>query len=202
MSLLLAGTLGVCRDQADPAQPITLPTAGGPAGPGGAAMFGQLVAAQIPSEALLAYMSLLALFSAADDGYRAGRWVLYALSLPVCAAVVATSYLAHRPAAAVSATPGASLRRLPWLPMCTSVCAMAVYGLSVPGSALQASMSGTGFAITAGCLSVGGGLLMSLFAPLLGRGNAVPPVSTAPAAEAEQRAESASESEGLVCARA
>jgi hypothetical protein len=174
MSLLQAGKVGVCRDQAHPAQPIRLPGPIGTGGPAGAGTFGQLVAAQIPSEALLAYISLLALFSATDGGYLAGRWVLYGLSLPICAAAVASSYFARRPVDAGART---SVRRLPWLPMSTSVCAMAVYGLSVPGSALEASMSGTGFAITAGCLSVGGGLMMSLFAPMLARGNAIRPGS-------------------------
>jgi hypothetical protein len=32
-------------------------------------------------------------------------------------------------------------------------------------------MPGTTFAIVAGCLAVGGGVMMSIFAPFLGKGN-------------------------------
>ncbi|HZC73099.1 MAG TPA: hypothetical protein VE442_20565 [Jatrophihabitans sp.] len=177
MSLLMAGTVGVCRDLASPTERISL--RGDDRSSTGVATFGHLVVAQIPGEALLAYTSLLALFSASTDGYRAGRWILYAVSMPVCAAVVLSSYLAGR-AAVVGRVSGARelLRHLPWLPMTTAVSAMAIYGLTVPGSALQLTMSSTGFAITSGCLSVGGGIVMSIFAPFLGRGNArldVPP---------------------------
>src|SRR6476620_6174623 len=42
----------------------------------GAASFTQLLVAQIPSEALVAYTTLLALFSAGSDGsYKIGRWI-------------------------------------------------------------------------------------------------------------------------------
>src|SRR5664279_3685828 len=44
-------------------------------------------------------------------------------------------------------------------------------GLTVSGSPLQ-SVSGTAFGRWSGCLAVGGGVLMSVFAPLLGKGNA------------------------------
>jgi hypothetical protein len=49
---------------------------------------------------------------------------------------------------------------------------MAVYGLTVPGSPLQFDVSATAFAIYSGCLAVGGGVMMSIFAPFLGKGNA------------------------------
>jgi hypothetical protein len=170
MSLLLAGAVGVCRDLAGPAERITVKTGADSTAP---ATFGQLVVAQIPAEALLAYTSLLALFSASTDGYRTGRWILYIVSLPICAAVVLSSYVARRNAVfGADARTGSLRRHLPWLPMTTAVIAMGIYGLTVPGSALQQSMSATGFAITSGCLSVGGGIVMSTFAPFLGRGNA------------------------------
>ena len=50
---------------------------------------------------------------------------------------------------------------------------MAVYGLAVPGSPLAFAMSPPAFAIASGCLAVGGGVMMSVFAPFLGRGNSV-----------------------------
>jgi hypothetical protein len=176
MSLLLAGTVGVSRDLAAPKEPISIAPAD--SGAGATAGFGQLVVAQIPGEALLAYTTLLALFSASSTGYQTGRWILYGLSLPACAAVVLSAYVAGH-GALVTGSP-ASLH-LPWLPMATAVIAMAIYGLSVPGSPLQQSMSDTGFAITAGCLSVGGGIVMSIFAPFLGRGNSVVLTATTPA---------------------
>ena len=62
---------------------------------------------------------------------------------------------------------------LPYLPVPAAVLSMAVYGLTVPGSPLQFEVSGTGFAILSGCLAVGGGVMMSIFAPFLGK--ATPP---------------------------
>jgi hypothetical protein len=62
---------------------------------------------------------------------------------------------------------------LPYLPVLAAVLSMAVYGLTVPGSPLQFEVSGAGFAILSGCLAVGGGVMMSIFAPFLGK--ATPP---------------------------
>jgi hypothetical protein len=173
VSLLVAGTVGVCRDLAAPADRIRMH--GGDQSTAGVATFGHLVVAQIPGEALLAYTSLLALFAGSSDGYLMGRWLLYGISMPVCAAVVLSSYVARR--VAVLGPIGGTrelLRHLPWLPMTTAVTAMGIYGLTVPGSALQVTISPTGFAITSGCLAVGGGVVMSIFAPFLGRGNSYP----------------------------
>jgi hypothetical protein len=246
MSLLSIGAVGIYRDLAPYAKRISGKAAIAPAAPhpgpatasssgdsagsrdaGSVASFGQLLVAQIPSEALLAYTTLLALFSAGTDGYQPGRWVLYGVSLPACAAVVIGSYLAKRdytfedpPADGAAAGPAGpagpggpadtaaadtaaaglagpagsggaraprrALGHLPWLPTAAAVLAMAVYGLTVPGSALQGAMSATGFAITSGCLAVGGGLMMSIFAPFLARGNGAkakpaPPPAPSPA---------------------
>jgi hypothetical protein len=152
---------------------------------GSAASFGQLLVGQIPSEALLAYTTLLALFSGAGDGYVAGRWALYLLSLPACAAVVASAYFVKRGYVFADDDPNANsvttlVRHLPWFPMAASVASMAVYGLTVPGCALQVSLTGPAFAIAAGCLAVAGGLMMSMLAPWLGRGNAAQPKPATP----------------------
>lgn len=152
---------------------------------GTTATFGQLLVAQIPSEALLAYTTLLALFSGAGNAYVVGRWVLYGLSLPACAAAVASAYVVKRGYVFADDDPSAHalvslVRHLPWFPMTASVLSMAVYGLTVPGCALQVSMSGPAFAITAGCLAVGGGFMMSLLAPWLGKGNDAQPKPATP----------------------
>jgi hypothetical protein len=191
MSLLSAGAVGVYRDLAGPRQPITSAARATPARATPAvesvASFGQLLVAQIPSEALLAYTTLLAIFSAGGGSYKVGRWILYGISLVVCAAVVLSSYLAKRDYGFRDDNPAgpkltAVTRHLPLFPATTAVLSMAVYGLTVPGSALQLSMSATGFAITSGCLAVGGGVMMSIFAPLLGKGNnaQVNPAETSP----------------------
>lgn len=139
--------------------------------------FAQLLVAQIPSEALLAYTTLLALFSAGGEGYVTGRWVLYGCSLPVCAVVVASAYFVKRGYVFDDHGPAAHrvyvmIRHLPWFPMTASTLSMSIYGLTVPGCALQLILSGPAFAITAGCLAVAGGFVMSVLAPWLGKGNA------------------------------
>jgi len=189
MSLISVGAIGVQRDLTGSAERIGAPRAQVAPGAGGApvASFGQLLVAQIPSEALLAYTTLLAVFSGAGGGYKTGRWILYGVSLPICAIVVIGSYWAKRDyefsgsapeSTSVSQRARALLAHLPWFPASTAVLAMAVYGLTVPGSALQASTSGSGFAILSACLAVGGGVMMSILAPFLGQGNSAQPVTT------------------------
>jgi hypothetical protein len=155
------------------------------------ASFGQLLIAQIPAEALIAYTTLLALFSAGDitvnaggisyttanTSYSAGRWVVYAAAIVVCAAVVPSSYFAQRDysfedtGAPTKSASNVSRLHLPILPTVAAMVSMAIYGLTVPGSPLQSEVSGTAFGIWSGCLAVGGGVVMSIFAPFLGRGN-------------------------------
>ena len=219
MSLISLSKVGVSRDfgraikqrVCAPDKAIAAPQqgdAGGPTSDGTAstvAQFGQLLVAQIPSEALLAYTTLLAVFSAAGaHGYVPGRWILYVVSVLLCPVVVVTAYLGTRnygflPASTSTAAPAspaakphepaASQERgspaparpippgpkqplhLPILPAITATVSMAIYGLTVPGCALQSAVSGAGFAVCAGCLAVGGGVIMSLFAPFLGRPN-------------------------------
>ena len=292
MSLLSMASIGIGRDLAgageklardaavsktrlvpSPARAATAP--GPPVAGGGAqqsatvASFGQLVVAQIPSEVLLAYTTLLALFTAAGSAtsYRVGRWLVYGAAIVVCAASVIAGYLAQRdyafidtspasaspvgdgppvvggqqsgdnpsamqvqaggawpqaastevtaplelgeqfplgptagagvdpgpapPAAAprsraareapARSRPASALARLhlPVLPTTAAMLSMAVYGLTVPGSPLQFEVSGTAFAIWSGCLAVTGGVLMSIVAPFLGKGNAAVPTSHA-----------------------
>lgn len=77
------------------------------------------------------------------------------------------------PAVAAGKPATSSIRKLhlPYLAAIAAMLSMAVYGLTVPGSPLQ-SVTGTAFGLWAGCLAVGGGVLMSILAPLLGNGNA------------------------------
>jgi hypothetical protein len=202
MSLLSMASVAVARDHAQLGQVLSetavvpqlaaAAVSGGPVGAnapaqsdgadetpaGGVAGFGQLLVAQIPGETLLAYTTLLALFAAGGGGYTTGRWVLYAATLVASAAVVLGAYFAKRDysfdttgTAEIAATPGAALH-LPYMPVLAAVLSMAVYGLTVPGSPLQAELPGTTFAIVSGCLAVGGGVMMSIFAPFLGKGNA------------------------------
>jgi hypothetical protein len=178
MSLVLAGSVAVSRDLAEPGKPIQCPTK--PAMPSGSTPlaqpanattnFSHLIVAQIPTEALLAYTTLLALLTVSKDGYHVARWAIYLVSLPICGAVVFASYLRQR-TYRTSRTRSKARLPVPWLSITTTVIAMGVYGLTVPGSPLQYTMSGTGFAITSGCLSVAGGLVMSIFTPFLGQGN-------------------------------
>jgi hypothetical protein len=187
MSLISVGTIGIQRDHTPQGQRMRTFAASATDKQHELASFGQLLVAQIPSEALVAYTTLLAVFSSAGGGYRTGRWILYGISLPICAVTVIGAYCAKREygfgepkhqnfmdQAKAFAT------HLPWFPALTSVLAMAVYGLTVPGSALQQSMSNTGFAIISACLAVGGGLMMSILAPFLGKGNRPQPAAPGP----------------------
>jgi|SRR5450755_646919 hypothetical protein len=235
MSLLTMASVAISRDIAGHGEPLAKdataaktriaaaadqgigqPGAGAPATapPAGVASFGQLLVGQIPSEALIAYTTLVALFSASGATYATGLWVVYGAAIVVCAAAVLGSYFAQRdydfadattPSTAgerpapPTALPGAagpvpmappasgstptagpgSVRRLhlPFLPTITAMLSMAIYGLTVPGSPLQSEVSGTAFGIWSGCLAVGGGVLMSIFAPFLGKGNNAQPVA-------------------------
>lgn len=253
MSLLTMASVAIGRDLAPQGAPLTkdatvsktrvaaandstaaAPAAADPAvAPASSvAGFGQLLVAQIPTEALIAYTTLLALFSATGAAYTTGLWFVYGASIVVCAAAVLAGYFAQRDYALTEpdgvrgsdtatttttdptapdpgamtgpvpvipppglATPMApapgpipagaegkplatrsTLRglHLPYLPAFTAMLAMAVYGLTVPGSPLQ-TVTGTAFGLWAGCLAVGGGVMMSIFAPLLGKGNAASP---------------------------
>ncbi len=175
-------------------QPAGQPNGGGQVPAGGVASFAQLLVAQIPAEALLAYTTLLALFSVGGGAYNTGRWGLYAAAIVVCAVAVIGGYLAQRdygfdntqtgPGPGVGSAPpkadapgpaqvtALGKLHLPYWPVLTAVLSMAVYGLTVPGSPLQFDVSATAFAICSGCLAVGGGVMMSIFATFLGKGNA------------------------------
>jgi len=204
MSLLTMGTIAVGRDLADQGQPLaesiavrrelTAPPDGSSAAVplASPASFGKLLVAQIPTEALIGYTTLLALFTAGGRGeYTPGRWALYVAAIFVCALTVFVSYFAQKryqlappkvasPASNGSGPQGAAAQtrtvapcrpHLPYLPALTACLSMAVYGLAVPGSPLAFAISPPAFAISSGCLAVGGGVMMSVFAPFLGRGN-------------------------------
>jgi hypothetical protein len=217
MSLISLSGMGIRRDQA------SSPPVGG---------FGELVVAQIPSEVLLAYATLLAIFSVGGSDYKPGRWILYGAAVLVCPLIVVTTYLARRdylfidpqtktttaainaflgvgapagqttsasPATSApseAASPSAATEiaepmpttmrvplHLPILPAIAATASMAIFGLTIPNSALRYSVSGTGFAIIAGCLAVGGVLVMATFAPLLARPNSaiIDPTTERPA---------------------
>ena len=163
--------IGLGAQDPEGPQPPPQPGGGGEAPAGSVASFGQLLVAQIPSEPLLAYTTLLALFS--GGSYRAGRWGLYAAAIIVCVAAVLGNYLAQRNYGFEDTETTSALGKLhlPYMPVLTAVLSMAVYGLTVPGSPLEHEVSPTAFAICSGCLAVGGGVMMSIFAPFLGRGN-------------------------------
>ncbi len=78
------------------ASPAGEPTVDPAATTGTTASFTQMLVAQIPSEALLAYTTLLALFTVGGGRYNAGRWGLYAAAIILCAATVLCSYLVQR----------------------------------------------------------------------------------------------------------
>ena len=118
MSLLTLGAVAIARDltgQGDPLakdatvsktrlvgvgddQSVEPPTTTEPAAPTTAAVasFGQLLVAQIPSEALIAYTTLLALFSASGGSYTSALWAVYGAAIVVCAVAVLAGYLAQR----------------------------------------------------------------------------------------------------------
>ena len=223
MSLLSMTSIAIARDHAELGQPIQsgrpartdgalgqpapiqpeTPIQSGTSGStsGSVAGFAELLVAQIPSEALLAYTTLLALFSVGGSSYNAGRWILYGSAILACAATVIATYLAkrdygfehsahatptapqpssrHAEVSTTSPTRVSPLSHLPYLPTFTAMTSMAVYGLTVPGSPLQFELSGPGFGILSGCLAVAGGVMMAIMAPFLGKGNGAAPTKSA-----------------------
>lgn len=203
MSLVTMGAIAVNRDLTKEGQPLdkamVVPQAAARVGDAAAVpatdpvSFGKLLVAQIPTEALIGYTTLLALFTASFRGqYDVARWVLYGASIFVCALTVGVSYFAQKsyqlggPTTASPAgngsgpkpseAPTASCRQtFPFLPALTACLSMAVYGLAVPASPLAYEITPPAFAIASACLAVGGGVMMSVFAPLLGRGNGAKP---------------------------
>lgn len=147
-----------------------------------AAGFAQLLAAQIPAEALVAYTTLLALLYRDDGKYNTGRWVLYGFSVIACGAIILATYCAKREYALhpgnrdIAAVGALCAMRAPYLPIAAAMLSMAVYGLTVPGSPLQFSVSEDAFTMLSGSLSVGGALMMTILTPFLGTGNAAVPV--------------------------
>jgi hypothetical protein len=194
MSLITMSNVGMQRDLA--------PTA---ASPDDIGSFGQLLVAQIPSEALLTYTTLLAIFAAGGEPYKVGRWILYGAIVAMCPIVVVTTYLAKRDYGFIEPPPKKPLpvviadtpldivgdiveggpsgsatyvpapvrkqHHLPILPAAAATASMAIYGLTLPGSALQYSISDASYGIIAGCLAVGGAVAMSILAPFLGKPN-------------------------------
>jgi len=144
-----------------------------------AAGFAQLLAAQIPAEALVAYTTLLALFLDAGAAYNMGRWVLYGFSVIACGATILATYYAKRDYTLDHGDGVSALcaMRPPYLPIAAAMSSMAVYGLTVPGSPLQFSVSGSAFTMLSGSLSVGGAMMMTILTPFLGTGNAAVPVA-------------------------
>lgn len=147
-----------------------------------AAGFAQLLAAQIPAEALVAYTTLLALLYRVDGTYNTGRWMLYGLSVIACGAIILATYCAKREYTlhpgnrAIAAVGALYAVRPPYLPIAAAMLSMAVYGLTVPGSPLQFSVSEEAFRMLSGSLSVGGALMMTILTPFLGTGNTAVPV--------------------------
>jgi hypothetical protein len=187
MSLASAATLAVHRDLTSHKQPVRCVTPTSVSSRAtvddtsdtGLARFSHIVAAQIPSEALIAYTTLMALLTVSKDGYHEARWAIYAASVPACGLIVLAAYVqqrGHVPQRRRRPRRLTWLPRtrhpLPWLSIVTPALAMGVYGLTVPGSPLQYAMSGTGFAVTSGSVSVAGGLALTVVAPFLAQGNA------------------------------
>jgi hypothetical protein len=116
MSLLTLGSVAIGRDLAGQGDPLAKdatvsktrlvlagdqttepPTTGLADTPtASVASFGQLLVAQIPSEALIAYTTLLALFSASGGSYTTALWVVYGAAILVCAVAVLAGYLGQR----------------------------------------------------------------------------------------------------------
>ncbi|MCX8562280.1 hypothetical protein OS122_15400 [Mycolicibacterium mucogenicum] len=147
-----------------------------------AAGFAQLLAAQIPAEALVAYTTLLALFVDSGPTYNTGRWALYGFSVIACGAIILATYCAKREYTLnpgnrdIAAVGALCAMRPPYLPIAAAMLSMAVYGLTVPGSPLQYSVPDGAFTLLSGTLSVGGALMMTILTPFLGTGNAAVPV--------------------------
>ena len=77
------------------------------------------MAAQIPSEALLAYTSVMALIP--QGGYLPARWMIWAAAIVICMIAVLLGYLSQRRSPDPSEKPW---HKLPYLPMVASAASL------------------------------------------------------------------------------
>src|SRR5262249_15638001 len=129
----------------------------------------QLLVAQIPSEALIAYTTILAALTP-NQSDKVWRWVFYGVAIVACAAIVTGPYFGQHK----SNLPRSIWKHLPLAPIAATVIAMSIYGLTVPDSPLSAVVTTDTFRTLSVVLAVIGGLFMYIFAQFLRTGNDTP----------------------------
>ena len=180
MSIRSLTALAVARDKAAPAEPAM--------GGGGAAaaptfagapseqQFVDVLVSAIPTEPLVAYTAIVGITVGSIDisqphSYLVFRWFAYAafLAFTVLAITVAYNRKANGPDGPVDR------RRFPWAEGGAALIAAVAWGLVMPGSPLNVSLTGTVWTLTASSITIGAAAVLSLvFAPQLKTGTSSP----------------------------
>ncbi len=137
----------------------------------------------IPTEPLAAYTGFVGIIAAlkSQGGYLPLRWSAYGAFLLLVIASVQVSYHAKAAGPGHVDSRGRSLQRsMPVPEILSAALAAAAWGLIMPGSALQARLSGNTSTIVTACILFGGGALVALLAPTLMCGSNIPKTARTP----------------------
>lgn len=126
----------------------------------------------IPTEILAPYTVLVAILTAnttASDPYAALRWWTYGVAVALVSVYLVATFTVS--------TKRAVGRKLPFAEMLAGSAALAAWGLAMPGSPLEISLTGKSFTIASAMVAVGGAFAISLLSPVLAKRSSKAPAS-------------------------
>jgi hypothetical protein len=188
MSVRSLSTLAVERDKAEP-RTQAMGGSGGAKGGQVPQQFIDALTSAIPTEPLSAYTAAIGIVAGLKSGSYVGfRWGAFAVFLVVTALALFVSYeVKYRTASSTAEElDQTKKRRFPALEASAALVAAVAWGLAMPGSALNTTLTGDTGAITAAAIIIGGATALSLLTPFLTTGS---PTPKPPPAEEESATE-------------
>lgn len=143
----------------------------------------EVLVASVPSEALVAYTTLVGIVLAADigSGYSVFRWTAYGIFIVLA---VLAPFVIYKRRVKDKDAEGKDIRLVPaWECLATGLAA-AAWGLVMPGSPLSIVLQGDALVFTTAGIALGTATLLGFATELLGTANGNNPVTVqvAPAA--------------------